>query len=99
MLATRPALFKRDKKHAMTGVAECRVGRSGVQTETAVDEATREDWAFVVETDFRAYWLTAKHAVDHMPPGSNIVNVSSNHAHLPMLACFRTTPSRPVSTG
>jgi len=64
------------------------VNNAGVQTETAVDEATREDWSFVVETDFRAYWLTAKHAVDYMPPGSSIVNVSSNHAYLTMPGLF-----------
>jgi NAD(P)-dependent dehydrogenase (short-subunit alcohol dehydrogenase family) len=64
------------------------VNNAGVQTETAVDKASLDDWAFVLETDFRAYWLTAKHAVDHMPPGSSIVNVSSNHAHLTMPGLF-----------
>ncbi|MFQ3320313.1 MAG: hypothetical protein ACI80F_002394, partial [Natronomonas sp.] len=29
MLATPPALFKRDKKRATAVVAECRIGRSG----------------------------------------------------------------------
>ncbi|WP_347877802.1 SDR family oxidoreductase [Halobacterium sp. R2-5] len=59
------------------------VNNAGVQTETAADEATTEEWEFVVETDFRAYWLAAKHAVAAMDGGA-IVNVSSNHARLTM---------------
>ena len=57
------------------------VNNAGVQTETSVTEATLDDWEFVVETDFRSYWLCAKHAVEHMDEGA-IVNVSSNHAFL-----------------
>jgi glucose 1-dehydrogenase len=64
------------------------VNNAGVQTETAVDEATQDDWAFVLETDFRAYWLAGKQAVSHMPPGSSIVNVSSNHAYSTMPEMF-----------
>jgi NAD(P)-dependent dehydrogenase (short-subunit alcohol dehydrogenase family) len=64
------------------------VNNAGVQTDTAVDEASREDWAFVVETDFRAYWLAAKYAREYMPPHSSIVNVSSNHAYLTMPEMF-----------
>lgn len=60
------------------------VNNAGVQTETSVTEATIEDWEFVVETDFRSYWLCAKHAAEHMDEGA-IINVSSNHA-------FQTMP-------
>ncbi|GKZ14715.1 MULTISPECIES: SDR family NAD(P)-dependent oxidoreductase [Haladaptatus] len=63
------------------------VNNAGVETNTAADEATMDDWAFVVETDFRSYWLCAKHAREHMDEGS-IVNVSSNHARLTMPAMF-----------
>jgi NAD(P)-dependent dehydrogenase (short-subunit alcohol dehydrogenase family) len=59
------------------------VNSAGVQTETAADEATVEDWEFVVETDFRSYWLTIRHAVAAMDGGA-VVNVSSNHARLTM---------------
>jgi glucose 1-dehydrogenase len=59
------------------------VNNAGVQTETPADEATIEDWELVLETDFRSYWLTAKHAVTAMDGGS-VVNVSSNHARLTM---------------
>lgn len=63
------------------------VNNAGVQTNTSVTEATLDDWEFVVETDFRSYWLCAKHAVEHMDEGS-IVNVSSNHAFLTMPGHF-----------
>jgi len=55
------------------------VNNAGVETYTAADEADIDDWEFVVETDFRAYWLTAKHAVGAMDEGA-VVNVSSNQA-------------------
>ena len=63
------------------------VNNAGVQTDTGADDASIEDWSFVVETDFRSYWLTAKHAAAAMDGGS-IVNVSSNHAFLTMPELF-----------
>ena len=62
------------------------VNSAGVQTETAANEATMADWAFVLETDFRSYWLTTKHAVAAMDDeaGGAVVNVSSNHARQTM---------------
>ena len=68
---------------AAYGSLDVLVNNAGVQTETAADEATLDDWAFVVETDFRAYWLAARAALEHMDRGA-IVNVSSNHAHATM---------------
>ncbi|PHQ37458.1 short-chain dehydrogenase [Halorubrum persicum] len=64
------------------------VNNAGVQTETTAREATTDDWEFVLETDFRAFWLCAKHAADHMPPGGTILNTSSNHAFLTMPGLF-----------
>jgi glucose 1-dehydrogenase len=61
------------------------VNNAAVQTETTASTATLDDWQFVLETDFRAYWLTVKHAIEHIPEGGSIVNISSNHA-------FLTTP-------
>jgi NAD(P)-dependent dehydrogenase (short-subunit alcohol dehydrogenase family) len=69
------------------GGVDVLVNNAGVETNTAVDEATMDDWEFVVETDFRSYWLCAKHAVDYMDDGA-IVNVSSNHAFLTMPEMF-----------
>ncbi|WP_282352450.1 SDR family NAD(P)-dependent oxidoreductase [Haloferax volcanii] len=64
------------------------VNNAGVQTETTASEATMDDWEFVVETDFRSFWLCAKHAAEHMPSGGSIVNMSSNHAFLTMPGLF-----------
>ncbi|MGB9958758.1 SDR family NAD(P)-dependent oxidoreductase (plasmid) [Haloferax prahovense] len=64
------------------------VNNAGVQTETTATEATMEDWKFVLETDFRSFWLCAKHAAEHMPVGGSIVNMSSNHAFLTMPGLF-----------
>ena len=63
------------------------VNNAGVETNTSVTEATMDDWNLVLETDFRAYWLTAKRAVSHMDEGA-IVNVSSNHAFVTMPEMF-----------
>lgn len=64
------------------------VNNAGVQTETTAREATIEDWEFVLETDFRAYWLTIREAIEHIPDGGSVINVSSNHAHSTMPAHF-----------
>ncbi len=69
------------------GGVDVLVNNAGVQTETGVTEATLDDWEFVVETDFRSYWLCAKAAVEYMDRGS-IVNVSSNHAFCTMPGTF-----------
>lgn len=64
------------------------VNNAGVQTETSALEATMDDWEFVLETNFRAYWLTVKEAIEHVPEGGSIINVSSNHARTTMPAHF-----------
>ena len=64
------------------GEIDVLVNNAAVQTETGVREATLEDWNFVVETDFRGYWLAAREAIEHMPDGGSIINISSNHARL-----------------
>ncbi|MEY7848415.1 SDR family NAD(P)-dependent oxidoreductase [Natrarchaeobius sp. A-rgal3] len=70
------------------GTIEVVVNNAAVQTETGVSDASLEDWAFVVETDFRGYWLTVKSALEHLPEGGSIVNVSSNHAGATMPNTF-----------
>jgi len=42
------------------------VNNAAVQTETAVNKTSIDDWNRILETDFRSYWLCAKHAYDHM---------------------------------
>lgn len=56
------------------------VNNAAVQTETTTAEATIKEWNLVVETNFRSYWLCAKHTVEHMPDGGSLINISSNHA-------------------
>ncbi|WP_276282288.1 SDR family NAD(P)-dependent oxidoreductase [Halorussus caseinilyticus] len=63
------------------------VNNAGVETNTSVTDATTDDWELVLETDFRAYWLTAKRAVEYIEEGA-IVNVSSNHAFVTMPEMF-----------
>lgn len=70
------------------GQIDVLVNNAGVETETSVTKATMDDWELVLETDFRSFWLCAKTAVDHMPAGSSIINVSSNHAFLTMPEMF-----------
>lgn len=69
------------------GAVDVLINNAGVQTETSVTEATLDDWEFVLETNFRAYWLCAKHAAEHMVEGT-IINISSNHAFLTMPSHF-----------
>ncbi|WP_231554238.1 SDR family NAD(P)-dependent oxidoreductase [Halobellus rufus] len=71
------------------------VNNAGVETNTGVADATIEDWEFVVETDFRSFWLCAKEAAARMDEGA-IVNTSSNHAFLTMPEMF---PYNAVKSG
>jgi glucose 1-dehydrogenase len=64
------------------------VNNAGVQTETTAREAGMDDWAFILETNFRAYWLAVKEAIEHMPNGGSVINVSSNHSRETMPAHF-----------
>jgi NAD(P)-dependent dehydrogenase (short-subunit alcohol dehydrogenase family) len=64
------------------------VNNAGVQTATTATEAEMDDWAFVLETDFRSFWLCAKHAVEHMSGGGVVINMSSNHAFSTMPGLF-----------
>jgi NAD(P)-dependent dehydrogenase (short-subunit alcohol dehydrogenase family) len=70
------------------GSVDVLVNNAGVQTETTAAAAEMDDWAFVLETDFRSFWLCAKHAVEHMNEGGAVVNISSNHAFSTMPGLF-----------
>lgn len=63
------------------------VNNAAAQTQQTIEETSLEDWLFTFDVNVRAYWLTVKNALAHMPDGSSIVNISSNHA-------FETGPGR-----
>ena len=77
------------------GALDILINNAAVQTETDVSETTRKEWELVVETDFRSYWLCAKHASEYIDQGT-IINISSNHAFTTMPAHF---PYNAVKTG
>lgn len=56
------------------------VNNAAAQTHKTVEDTTLEDWEFTFDVNLRAYWLTVKYALPHVPDGGAIVNVSSNHA-------------------
>ena len=56
------------------------VNNAAVQTHQSVETTSLEEWAFTFDVNLRAYWLTVKNALPHIPDGGSIVNVSSNHA-------------------
>jgi NAD(P)-dependent dehydrogenase (short-subunit alcohol dehydrogenase family) len=60
------------------------VNNAAIETDTAPQEVDVATWDDVVETNFRAYWLTAKHAYTSLAASDHaaVVNVSSNHAFL-----------------
>lgn len=65
------------------GGVDVLVNNAAVQTETAPDELTQDEWDRVLKVSFQAYWLCAKEAYRRMDEGA-IINVSSNHATLTM---------------
>ncbi len=60
------------------------VNNAGFETDTSPEEADLDTWSAIMETDFRAYWLTSKYAYPHLVESdqASVVNVSSNHALL-----------------
>ncbi|WP_121743691.1 SDR family NAD(P)-dependent oxidoreductase [Natronorubrum halophilum] len=62
------------------GEIDMLVNNAAVQPETGVRDATLKDWNAVMDINFRGYWLLVRDAIEYMPEGSSIVNISSNHS-------------------
>ncbi|MFC7057719.1 SDR family NAD(P)-dependent oxidoreductase [Halovenus salina] len=58
------------------------VNNAAFETDTNPDEVDLDTWNAILETDFRAYWLTAKYAYPSLVKSDHgsIVNIGSNHA-------------------
>jgi NAD(P)-dependent dehydrogenase (short-subunit alcohol dehydrogenase family) len=57
------------------------VNDAGMMTFTPIVDIAESDFFHVINTNLGSVFLFAKYGVPHMPPGSNIVNISSVHAH------------------
>ena len=62
------------------GPLDVLVNNAAAQTQQTIAETTLEDWQFTWDVNVRAYWLTAKAALEEMPAGASVVNLCSNHA-------------------
>ena len=58
------------------------VNNAAFETDTSPDDVDLDTWNAIIETDFRAYWLTAKYAYPSLVESDHgsIVNIGSNHA-------------------
>ncbi len=63
------------------GGVDILVNNAGFETDTSPEEVDLETWDAIIETAFRAYWLTAKYAYPYLVESDHgsIVNIGSNH--------------------
>ena len=71
-----------------TGAIDVLVNNAGANVFRGVLDTTLSDWDDCLNLDLRAVWLAAKAAIPHMPRGSAIVNISSNHASATLPGVF-----------
>lgn len=46
-----------------------------------LEDLSLEDWNYTMNVCLRSQWLCAKYAMEYMPPGSSIINISSTEAN------------------
>jgi NAD(P)-dependent dehydrogenase (short-subunit alcohol dehydrogenase family) len=63
------------------GCIDIVVNNAAIQSDQTVADATADHWDEVIATNFRAPWLLVQQALEHIPSGGCIINISSNHAH------------------
>lgn len=71
-----------------SGALDVLVNNAGANRFHGVLGTTLEDWQGCLDLDLRAAWLLAKAAAPHMPRGSSVVMMSSNHASSTMAGIF-----------
>lgn len=64
------------------------VNNAATWTETTSKEVSIEEWDKVLNTDLRGPWLVSKHASEHMPQGSSIINIGSIHSEMTQVGLF-----------
>lgn len=66
------------------------VNNAAFETDTKPEEVDLKMWNALLETNFRAYWLTAKHAYPYLVEDDRgvIVNIGSNHSSATQPAKF-----------
>jgi len=69
------------------GSVDVVVNNAAAWQHTRVQDGALDDWEFVMDVSLRAPWYLSKVALEHMPAGGSIVNVSSLHGS-------RTDPGR-----
>jgi len=69
------------------GSVDIVVNNAAAWDHSAVQDGGLDSWELVMNVSLRAPWLLSKLALEHMPPGGSIVNISSLHGS-------RTDPGR-----
>lgn len=69
-----------ERAAAEHGQIDVLVNNVGTWRHQSLRETAVDDWEYVFDGSVRSHWLTTKHAVEHMPGGGSVVNISSVHA-------------------
>lgn len=62
------------------GQIDILVNNVGEERPASPGELSIEDWSFTMKSTLRSAWLCTKYALEHMPDGASIINISSVHS-------------------